>query len=168
MNQPPTMRRSCHTSLIPAPIIIIPRKAALRFVEGSALETALKKVGHNLGRKEDSLQEHEYEEDYHGRHVGTSGGADDGGERKPTARKHNAPAVNASQSQKKFPEISTLSSFLGNSVNSIFLRPPHLFVGVGLVPVHTLPNGIASTDFLSLAAAHHTLLLVIPWKSSSQ
>ena len=86
----------------------------------------------------------------------------------PTARKHNAPALNASQSQKQFQEISTLYSFLGNSVNSIFLRPPHLFVGVRLVPVHTLPNGIASTDFVSLATTHHTLLRVIPWKSSSQ
>jgi len=86
----------------------------------------------------------------------------------PTARKHNAPAVNASQSQKKCPEISTLSPFLGNSANSIFLRPPHLFVGVGLVPVHTLPNGITLTDFVSLATTHHTLLRVIPWKSSSQ
>jgi hypothetical protein len=63
----------------------------LRFVEGSALETALKKVGHNLGRKEDSLQEHEYEEDYHGRHVGTSGGADDGGKRKSHGKKTQCP-----------------------------------------------------------------------------
>ena len=52
MNQPPTMRRSCHTSLIPAPIIIIPRKGSLRFVEGSALETALKKSGiTSVGKK---------------------------------------------------------------------------------------------------------------------
>ena len=52
MNQPPTMRRSCHTSLIPAPIIIIPLKASFRFVEGSALETALKKSGiTSVGKK---------------------------------------------------------------------------------------------------------------------
>lgn len=140
----------------------------MRFVEGSALETALKKSGVTSVGKKIAPRNMNMKKTIMDTMLALQAARTMVVSANPTARKHNAPAVNASQSQKKLPEILTLSPFLGNGVNSIFLRPPHLFVGVGLVPVHTLPNGIASTDFVSLATTHHTLLRAIPWKSSSQ
>ena len=162
------MRSSRHASPIPRPIIIIPRKASLRFVEGSALETALKESGITSVGKKIAPRNMNMKKTIMDTMLALQAVRMMAVSANPTARKHNVPALNASQSQKKFPEISTISPFLGNSVNSIFLRPPHLFVGVGLVPVRNLPNGIASTDFVSLVTTHQTLLRVIPWKSSSQ